>query len=226
MILDCIGGKGKSVKTIVIVEAFDGELVSQGAERGVEIISLEDFEVRVTNRSIGSWSARRDQMFLRFVSFRLRVKPSIRSLWWAQINSWLDEESSIQLLPFTALMSTLNNTCFYHEWLISASQTRWPRYYLLHFWNHRCAYSSDNSFVLTLVFYFIQFSLLGNPKGAMLTHRNVVSNTAAFIKITKVNPHTCFTWDPVRTSTGPIEPCHIYYTFPWLHELKASLFSG
>lgn len=27
----------------------------------------------------------------------------------------------------------------------------------------------------------------GNPKGAMLTHRNVVSNVSAFICVTKVN---------------------------------------
>ncbi|XP_069023981.1 long-chain-fatty-acid--CoA ligase 5-like [Embiotoca jacksoni] len=30
----------------------------------------------------------------------------------------------------------------------------------------------------------------GNPKGANLTHGNVVSNTAAFIKVTEVNIHT------------------------------------
>jgi len=33
----------------------------------------------------------------------------------------------------------------------------------------------------------------GNPKGAMLTHGNIISNTAAFIRITEVNKHTCET---------------------------------
>lgn len=32
--------------------------------------------------------------------------------------------------------------------------------------------------------------LSGNPKGAMLTHGNVISNTAAFIRLTEVNTLT------------------------------------
>lgn len=46
IILECVSGKGKTVKTIVLMEAFDAELVSRGQECGVEIISLADFEVR------------------------------------------------------------------------------------------------------------------------------------------------------------------------------------
>lgn len=45
-ILECVSGQGKTVKTIVLMEAFDAELVSRGQECGVEIISLADFEVR------------------------------------------------------------------------------------------------------------------------------------------------------------------------------------
>lgn len=46
IILECVRGKGKTVKTIVLMEAFDSELVSRGQDCGVEIISLADFEVR------------------------------------------------------------------------------------------------------------------------------------------------------------------------------------
>lgn len=35
--------------------------------------------------------------------------------------------------------------------------------------------------------------LSGNPKGGMLTHGNVIANTAAFIKMTEVNKHTNWT---------------------------------
>lgn len=48
IILECATGKGKTVKTIVLMEEFDAELVSRGQECGVEIISLADFEVRKT----------------------------------------------------------------------------------------------------------------------------------------------------------------------------------
>uniref|UniRef100_A0A665SZT3 Long-chain-fatty-acid--CoA ligase n=1 Tax=Echeneis naucrates TaxID=173247 RepID=A0A665SZT3_ECHNA len=44
MVLDCVNGKGPTVKTIVLMEAFDGDLVSRGQECGIEILSLKDFE--------------------------------------------------------------------------------------------------------------------------------------------------------------------------------------
>lgn len=47
MILDCISGQGKTVKTIVVMEAFDKDLVSRGTKSGVEILTLKEFEVRV-----------------------------------------------------------------------------------------------------------------------------------------------------------------------------------
>lgn len=34
---------------------------------------------------------------------------------------------------------------------------------------------------------FLVWFLTGNPKGAMLTHSNIVSNVSAFIYVTKVN---------------------------------------
>lgn len=47
LILDCVGGKGRTVKTIVLMEAFDSDLVTRGQESGIEILSLKDFEVRI-----------------------------------------------------------------------------------------------------------------------------------------------------------------------------------
>lgn len=47
LLLDCVSGKGKTVKRIVLVEAFDADLVTRGRECGVEILSLKDFEVRI-----------------------------------------------------------------------------------------------------------------------------------------------------------------------------------
>uniref|UniRef100_A0A8D0A4M9 Arachidonate--CoA ligase n=1 Tax=Sander lucioperca TaxID=283035 RepID=A0A8D0A4M9_SANLU len=44
LILDCISGKGRTVKTIVLIEPFDSELVSRGQECGIEILSLKEFE--------------------------------------------------------------------------------------------------------------------------------------------------------------------------------------
>ena len=48
MILECVGRKGRTVKTIVVMEAFDSDLVTRGKECGVDILSLKEFEVRVT----------------------------------------------------------------------------------------------------------------------------------------------------------------------------------
>ncbi|XP_026158957.1 long-chain-fatty-acid--CoA ligase 1a isoform X2 [Mastacembelus armatus] len=44
MILDCVSGKGRTVKTIVLMEAFDSELVTRAKECGIEILSLTEFE--------------------------------------------------------------------------------------------------------------------------------------------------------------------------------------
>lgn len=46
LILSCVGSLGKTVKTIILMEPFDGDLVKHGQECGVEILSLKDFEVR------------------------------------------------------------------------------------------------------------------------------------------------------------------------------------
>uniref|UniRef100_A0A3Q3GH11 Long-chain-fatty-acid--CoA ligase n=1 Tax=Labrus bergylta TaxID=56723 RepID=A0A3Q3GH11_9LABR len=88
MILDCVDGKGRTVKTIVLVEEFDSDLVTRGKESGIEILSLKEFEP--------------------------------------------PEPEDLALVCFTS-------------------------------------------------------GTTGNPKGAMLTHGNVISNTAAFIKITEVH---------------------------------------
>uniref|UniRef100_A0A8D3CKB3 Long-chain-fatty-acid--CoA ligase n=1 Tax=Scophthalmus maximus TaxID=52904 RepID=A0A8D3CKB3_SCOMX len=86
LILD--SGKGQTVKTIVLMEAFDGDLVTRGRECGIEILSLKDFEP---------------------------PKPE-----------------DLALICFTS-------------------------------------------------------GTTGNPKGGMLTHGNVISNTAAFLRVTEVN---------------------------------------
>uniref|UniRef100_A0A7N6AR37 Arachidonate--CoA ligase n=1 Tax=Anabas testudineus TaxID=64144 RepID=A0A7N6AR37_ANATE len=89
LILGCVSGLGRTVKTIVLMEAFGNDLVTRGQECGIEILSLKDFE------ALGKAN---------------HQKP-----------------------------------------LVS----------------------------------FICFS--GNPKGAMLSHGNVISNTAAFVRVTEPN---------------------------------------
>ncbi|KAM9818701.1 long-chain-fatty-acid--CoA ligase 1a isoform 2-T5 [Syngnathus typhle] len=44
MILDCFNEKKQTVKTIVLMEPFDAELVARGQTFGVEVMSLKDFE--------------------------------------------------------------------------------------------------------------------------------------------------------------------------------------
>uniref|UniRef100_A0A8D3A5L0 Long-chain-fatty-acid--CoA ligase n=1 Tax=Scophthalmus maximus TaxID=52904 RepID=A0A8D3A5L0_SCOMX len=98
LILD--SGKGQTVKTIVLMEAFDGDLVTRGRECGIEILSLKDFEVRMTTKS---------SLFFFFQP----PKPE-----------------DLALICFTS-------------------------------------------------------GTTGNPKGGMLTHGNVISNTAAFLRVTE-----------------------------------------
>lgn len=49
MILDCVNGKARAVKTIILIEAFDSDLVSRAKESGIEILSLKECEVRITH---------------------------------------------------------------------------------------------------------------------------------------------------------------------------------
>uniref|UniRef100_A0A3Q0SZ77 Long-chain-fatty-acid--CoA ligase n=1 Tax=Amphilophus citrinellus TaxID=61819 RepID=A0A3Q0SZ77_AMPCI len=44
MILDCVNGKARAVKTIILIEAFDSDLVTRAKESGIEILSLKEFE--------------------------------------------------------------------------------------------------------------------------------------------------------------------------------------
>uniref|UniRef100_A0A8C5ELH7 Long-chain-fatty-acid--CoA ligase n=1 Tax=Gouania willdenowi TaxID=441366 RepID=A0A8C5ELH7_GOUWI len=98
LILDCVGGKKRSVKTIVVVEKFDSDLVTRGQQSGIEIMSLKEFE------AMGE------------ANHQNPVPPT---------------PDDLALVCFTS-------------------------------------------------------GTTGNPKGAMLTHGNVISNTAAFIRITEV----------------------------------------
>uniref|UniRef100_A0A665T9V3 Long-chain-fatty-acid--CoA ligase n=1 Tax=Echeneis naucrates TaxID=173247 RepID=A0A665T9V3_ECHNA len=99
MVLDCVNGKGPTVKTIVLMEAFDGDLVSRGQECGIEILSLKDFE------TLGK------------ANHQAPVPP---------------KPEDLAVICFTS-------------------------------------------------------GTTGNPKGAMITHRNIISNSSAFIKITEVH---------------------------------------
>ncbi|XP_054459810.1 long-chain-fatty-acid--CoA ligase 1a isoform X1 [Anoplopoma fimbria] len=99
MIFDCASGKGRSVKTIVLIEPFDSELVTRGQESGIEILSFKEFE------ALGKANLQ---------------KPV------------LPEPEDLALICFTS-------------------------------------------------------GTTGHPKGAMLTHGNVISNTAAFIRMTEVH---------------------------------------
>uniref|UniRef100_A0A672ZTZ2 Arachidonate--CoA ligase n=1 Tax=Sphaeramia orbicularis TaxID=375764 RepID=A0A672ZTZ2_9TELE len=91
MILDCNNGKVRMVKTIVLMEAFNDDLVTRGQEAGIEIISFKDFE------GLGK----------------------------------VNHQKPVVIMNMTIV-------CF-----------------------------------------------SGNPKGAMITHGNVISNTAAFIRVTE-----------------------------------------
>uniref|UniRef100_A0A8C7MWU6 Arachidonate--CoA ligase n=1 Tax=Oncorhynchus kisutch TaxID=8019 RepID=A0A8C7MWU6_ONCKI len=44
LILDCVSGKEHTLKTIVVMEDFDKELVARGQQSGIEILSLKDVE--------------------------------------------------------------------------------------------------------------------------------------------------------------------------------------
>uniref|UniRef100_A0A8C7VI93 Long-chain-fatty-acid--CoA ligase n=1 Tax=Oncorhynchus mykiss TaxID=8022 RepID=A0A8C7VI93_ONCMY len=44
LILDCVSGKEHTLKTIVLMEAFDKELVARGQQSGIEILSLKEVE--------------------------------------------------------------------------------------------------------------------------------------------------------------------------------------
>uniref|UniRef100_A0A672I0P5 Long-chain-fatty-acid--CoA ligase n=1 Tax=Salarias fasciatus TaxID=181472 RepID=A0A672I0P5_SALFA len=97
MILDCVSGQGRSVKTIVVMEAIDDDLVTRGKESGIEILKLKEFE------ALGKANLHKP----------LPPKPE-----------------DLAIICFTS-------------------------------------------------------GTTGNPKGAMLTHGNVISNTAAFIRVTQ-----------------------------------------
>uniref|UniRef100_A0A8C8F679 Arachidonate--CoA ligase n=1 Tax=Oncorhynchus tshawytscha TaxID=74940 RepID=A0A8C8F679_ONCTS len=47
LILDCVSGKEHTLKTIVVMEDFDKELVACGQQSGIEILSLKDVEVNL-----------------------------------------------------------------------------------------------------------------------------------------------------------------------------------
>ncbi|XP_070835446.1 long-chain-fatty-acid--CoA ligase 1a isoform X1 [Chaetodon trifascialis] len=99
MILDCISGNARTIKTIVLMEAFDVDLTTRAKECGVEIMSLKEFE------AVGK------------ANHQKPVPP---------------KPEDLAIICFTS-------------------------------------------------------GTTGNPKGAMLTHGNIISNTAAFIRITEVH---------------------------------------
>uniref|UniRef100_A0A8C1ITE7 Long-chain-fatty-acid--CoA ligase n=1 Tax=Cyprinus carpio TaxID=7962 RepID=A0A8C1ITE7_CYPCA len=93
LLLDCVSGRQHTVKTLILIENFDADLVSRAQQCGIDIVSLKDTEVN-----------------------KPRIPP---------------QPDDLAIICFTS-------------------------------------------------------GTTGNPKGAMLTHRNVVSNSSAFIYVTKV----------------------------------------
>jgi len=45
LLLDCVSGKQHSLKTLILLQDFDADLVSRGRQCGIDIISLRDAEV-------------------------------------------------------------------------------------------------------------------------------------------------------------------------------------
>ncbi len=45
LLLDCVSGQQHSVKTLILIENFDADLVSRAQQCGIDIISLRDAEV-------------------------------------------------------------------------------------------------------------------------------------------------------------------------------------
>lgn len=54
LLLDCVAGRQHSLKTLILMEDFDSELVAQAQKCGVEVISLKDAEA--SPRSGSLWS--------------------------------------------------------------------------------------------------------------------------------------------------------------------------
>ncbi|KTG33920.1 hypothetical protein cypCar_00035417 [Cyprinus carpio] len=101
LLLDCVSGRQHTVKTLILIENFDADLVSRAQQCGIDIVSLKDTE------NIGK-------------AHRQHPVPP--------------QPDDLAIICFTS-------------------------------------------------------GTTGNPKGAMLTHRNVVSNSSAFIYVTKQDSH-------------------------------------
>ncbi|XP_069049210.1 long-chain-fatty-acid--CoA ligase 1a isoform X2 [Lepisosteus oculatus] len=103
LLLDCVSGAEHPLKTVILMEAFDAELVARGRQCGVEILSLKDVEA------------------LGRANLKKPVPP---------------KPDDLAVICFTS-------------------------------------------------------GTTGNPKGAMLTHENIVSNCSAFTKVTESTFFPC-----------------------------------
>lgn len=45
LLLDCVSGRQHTVKTLILIENFDADLVSRAQQCGIDIVSLKDTEV-------------------------------------------------------------------------------------------------------------------------------------------------------------------------------------
>ncbi|KAK3526330.1 hypothetical protein QTP70_024282 [Hemibagrus guttatus] len=143
LLLDCISGRPHTLKTLILMDEFDSELVAQAQQCDVDVISLKDTEAKPLSVFCLTLSLFLIPSFLTYRDFRL--------------------------LTFLSYCKRYRNVLFFQALGKAHRQKPIPP-------------KPDDMAIICFT-----SGTTGNPKGAMLTHRNIVSNISAFIKITETS---------------------------------------